>query len=63
MFIHHFNHYLSILPLATVVTLAVAVTLGLADFILWLVDSRRLVSLLDLSYTSIRHSFQGQRLA
>jgi hypothetical protein len=62
MFVHHFNHYLSILPLATVAVLAISVTLGLTDFTLWLMDSRRLVSLLDLSYTSIRHSFQGQCL-
>ncbi|KAI8578474.1 hypothetical protein K450DRAFT_247009 [Umbelopsis ramanniana AG] len=62
MFNHHFNHYLSILPLATVVTLTVAVTLGLVDFIFWLVDSRRLVTLLDLSYNSVRHSFQVYRL-
>lgn len=60
MFLQHINEYLSILPLITVTILVLSVSLGLIDFVLGIFDSRQLVTWLDLSYPSIRHSFQGQ---
>lgn len=59
-FVHHINQYLSMLPLATVTTLVVSVAFGMIDFVLVIFDSLPLVTWLDLSYPSIRNSFQGQ---
>lgn len=60
MFLQHINQYLCILPLITVTILVLSVSLGLIDFVLSIFDSQQLVTWLDLSYPSIRHSFQGQ---